>query len=110
MSEDLAKAINAAIDAMRQTRILYGIPDTHLLASAEKRLADAMDQAEDQAIEPEVTRCDWCGKARKPSAYVGDDKAHLMIVCAWCRGVETRRNGTKKPLQGEKKCGTVFEL
>jgi len=55
-------------------------------------------------------RCDWCGKARKSSAYAGDDKTHLMFVCAWCRGVETRRNGTKKPLQGEKKGDTVFEL
>jgi hypothetical protein len=113
--ENLTKAANAAIDAMRQTRILYGIPDTHLLASAEKRLADAMDQVEDQmedqSIEPEATRCDWCSKARKPSAYAGDDVAHLMLVCQWCRGVETRRNGTaKKPLQGEKKGGTVFEL
>ena len=85
--------------------------------------------------EPETIRCDWCRKARKPSAYAGDDKAHLMIVCAWCRGVETRRNGTadharkwmakemdlqrqadqieailKKGLQGEKKGVTVFEL
>lgn len=81
-------------------------------------------------------RCDWCGKARKPSAYAGDDMCvHLTNVCQWCRGVETRRNGTadhaqkwvakeldlqrqadqieailKKPLQGEKKGETVFEL
>jgi hypothetical protein len=56
-------------------------------------------------------RCDWCGKARKPSAYAGDDVAGLIDICQWCRGTETRRNGTaKKPLQGEKKGGTVFEL
>ncbi len=56
-------------------------------------------------------RCDWCGKARKPSAYDGNEMALLMDVCQWCRGVETRRNGTaKKPLQGEKKGNTVFEL
>jgi hypothetical protein len=60
--------------------------------------------------EGDKIRCDWCSKARKPGAYAGDDKAHLMFVCAWCRGVETRRNGTKKPLQGEKKGGTVLEL
>lgn len=62
--------------------------------------------------EDDKIRCDWCGKARKPSAYSGDEMCvHLTKVCAWCRGVETRRNGTaKKPLQGEKKGGTVFEL
>ena len=109
--ESLKKAVNMAIDAMRQTRRLYGIPDTHLLATAEKRLADAMDQVEDQAIEPGATRCDWCGRSRKPSAYAGDDAAGLIDICQWCRGVEARRNGTaKKPLQGEKKGGTVFEL
>ena len=63
-------------------------------------------------IDDDKTRCDWCGKARKPSAYAGDDmRVHLTNVCAWCRGVETRRNGTaKKALQGEKKGETVFEL
>jgi hypothetical protein len=56
-------------------------------------------------------RCDWCGKARKPSAYAGDEMCvHLTNVCQWCRGAETRRNGTRKPLQGEKKGGTVLEL
>ena len=62
--------------------------------------------------EPEAIRCNWCGKARKPSAYAGDDAfPGLIDICQWCRGVETRRNGTaKKPLQGEKKGGTVFEL
>jgi hypothetical protein len=60
----------------------------------------------------EKIRCDWCGNARKPSAYAGDEMCvHLTNVCAWCRGVETRRNGrAKKALQGEKKGGTVFEL
>ena len=60
----------------------------------------------------ETIRCDWCGKARKPNAYAGDDwLPGLVDICQWCRGVETRRNGTaKKPLQGEKKGGTVFEL
>jgi len=117
--ESLTKAANAAIDAMRQTRRLYGIPDTHLLASAEKRLAKAMDQMEDraidqlddQAIEPETVRCGWCGKARGLSAYTGAEKYwYCANVCQWCRGVETRRNGTKKPLQGKKKGGTVLEL
>ncbi len=62
--------------------------------------------------EDDKIRCDWCGKARKPSAYAGDEMCvHLTNVCQWCRGVETRRNGTaKKPLQGEKKDNTVFEL
>jgi hypothetical protein len=55
-------------------------------------------------------RCAWCGKARRPSAYAGDDVAGLIDICQWCRGVETRRNGTRKPLQGEKKGNTVFEL
>ena len=61
--------------------------------------------------EAETIRCDWCGKARKPSAYAGDDAAGLIDICQWCRGTETRRNGTaKKPLQREKKGNTVFEL
>jgi len=61
--------------------------------------------------EPNTIRCNWCGKARKPNAYAGDDVAGLIDICQWCRGTETRRNGTaKKPLQGEKKGGTVFEL
>jgi len=53
--------------------------------------------------EDDKIRCDWCGKSRKPNAYAGDDMCvHLTNVCQWCRGVETRRNGTaKKPLQGE---------
>jgi hypothetical protein len=60
----------------------------------------------------ETIRCDWCGKARKPSAYAGDTEfPGLIDICQYCRGTETRRNGTaKKPLQGEKKGGTVFEL
>ena len=62
--------------------------------------------------EDETIRCEWCSKARKPSAYAGDDVLPGLIdICQWCRGVETRRNGTaKKPLQGEKKGNTVFEL
>ena len=61
--------------------------------------------------EPDTIRCDWCGKARKPSAYARDyEFPGLIDICQWCRGTETRRNGTaKKPLQGEKKGGTVFE-
>jgi hypothetical protein len=110
--DGLTKAVNMAIDAMRQTRRLYGIPDTHLLASAEKRLADAMDQVEDQVKKPKTIRCTWCGKARRPNAYAGDFTfPGLIDICQWCRGVEARRNGTaRKPLQGEKKGGTVFEL
>ena len=62
--------------------------------------------------EGETIRCNWCGKARKPSAYAGDfEMPGLIDICQWCRGAETRRNGTaKKPLQCEKKGGTVFEL
>lgn len=38
--------------------------------------------------------CSWCGRARKPSAYAGDDTfPGLVDICQWCRGVETRRNG-----------------
>jgi hypothetical protein len=86
--------------------------------------------------EAETIRCNWCGKARRPSAYAGDFEFPGMVdICQYCRGVETRRNGTadrtsewvakeldlqrqadqieailKKPLQGEKKGNTVFEL
>jgi hypothetical protein len=57
-------------------------------------------------------KCGWCAKMRKHSAYAGADKYYYCSdVCQWCRGVETRRNGAaKKPLQGEKKGNTVFEL
>jgi hypothetical protein len=41
-------------------------------------------------------RCDWCGRSRKPSAYAGDDVAGLIDICQWCRGTETRRNGTAR--------------
>ena len=86
--------------------------------------------------EPKTVRCAWCSKARKLSAYDGNEMALLMDVCQWCRGVETRRTrGTaappskwvrdaveflresdqiegilKKALQCEKKGETVFEL
>jgi hypothetical protein len=61
---------------------------------------------------PKTIRCTWCGKARKPSAYAGDDTfPGLIDICQWCRAVESRRNGTaKKALQCEKKGETVFEL
>ena len=60
---------------------------------------------------PKTIRCTWCGKARKPNAYAGDDAAGLIDICQWCRAVEARRNGTaKKPLHGETKGGTVFDL
>ena len=62
--------------------------------------------------EDDKIRCDWCGRSRKPNAYAGDEMCvHLTNVCQWCRACETRRNGTaKKPLQGEKKGNTVFQL
>ena len=62
--------------------------------------------------EDDTIRCTWCGKSRRPSAYAGDFAfPGLIDICQWCRACETRRNGTaKKPLQGEKKGGTVFEL
>lgn len=49
----------------------------------------------------ETIRCNWCSKARKPSAYAGDfEFPGLVDICQWCRGVETRRNGkTRKPLR-----------
>lgn len=41
----------------------------------------------------ETIRCTWCGKARKPSAYAGDDTfPRLINICQWCRAKETRRN------------------
>ena len=61
-----------------------------------------------------LTWCDGCLKRRLCATlksgviYNGNDCE--IHICQWCRGVETRRNGTRKPLQGEKKGGTVFEL
>lgn len=43
----------------------------------------------------QTIRCNWCSKLRKPSAYAGDfEFPGLVDICQWCRGVETRRNGT----------------
>lgn len=48
--------------------------------------------------EAETIRCSWCGKARKPSAYAGDDHfPRLADICQWCRGVETRRARGEEP-------------
>ena len=57
-------------------------------------------------------RCSWCGRARKPSAYAGDDHfPRLLDICQWCRGVETRRNGAKSngngPPQADEGAGAV---
>jgi len=51
----------------------------------------------------ETIRCNWCGKARKPSAYAGDDAfPGLVDICQWCRATETRNaRGKAKPEPGE---------
>ena len=60
-----------------------------------------------QMSEAETIRCNWCGKARRPSAYAGDDHfPRLLDICQWCRGVETRRNGkARKPLREQQNRG-----
>jgi len=46
----------------------------------------------------ETIRCNWCGKARKPSAYAGDfEFPGLVDICQWCRGVETRKTRGEAP-------------
>jgi len=61
--------------------------------------------------EAETIRCSWCGKARKPSAYAGDDHfPRLLDICQWCRARETRNaRGKAKPEPGEW-VNTVYPL
>lgn len=91
----LAHAASRAIDAMAQTRRLYQIPDTHLLATAQRELDAALSGVEDVAesgggdqqtapVKGPVCgllgcTCHWCNMARIAHA---DPKAFKDMVTA----------------------------
>ncbi len=47
----LVRAINQAIDAMRQARRLYQMPETHLLATRQRELEEALEAWEGEREE-----------------------------------------------------------
>ena len=94
---DLEEARAAmGIDWTDRKHLSQAIPPDYAEYLGHQTLRALLDQTQrhDPMSEPETIQCNWCGRARKPSAYAGDDHFQgLRDICQLCRGVETKRYG-----------------